>query len=240
MIKFFRKIRYQLLGEGKTSKYLKYAIGEVVLIIAGVLIALSAANWNSDRINSLRETKTLKEIYKGLKADYSALNVLIENTESGINSITYLDSMLKEESPTYSSSMDTLFGAVYGFRFFSFEKVYYEDLKSNNLNLIESDSLRQQLILVYESLHSLNEKNYDTEVWVNDELRPYYLKNFRNLTFTKSATPIDFRLIWEDDYYKNLVNYRLTFLERVSISSYILLRLEFEKLIKLIDAYLFD
>ena len=49
MIKFFRKIRYQLLGEGKTGKYLKYAIGEIVLVVIGVLIALSINNWNEHK-----------------------------------------------------------------------------------------------------------------------------------------------------------------------------------------------
>ena len=163
MIKFFRQIRHQLLVENRTSKYFKYAIGEIVLVVIGILIALSASNWNSNRINALREVETLKEIYKGLKVDYNALNNLIKDTELGINRITFLDSLLNEEPPSYTSTIDTLFGAVYGFRFFSFEKVYYEDLKANNLNLIKSDSLRQQLILVYESLYSLNEKNYKTE-----------------------------------------------------------------------------
>jgi hypothetical protein len=46
MIKFFRKIRQKLLVENKISKYLLYAIGEVVLVVIGILIALSVNNWN--------------------------------------------------------------------------------------------------------------------------------------------------------------------------------------------------
>jgi len=49
MIKFFRKIRQNLLSEGKTGKYLKYAIGEIVLVVIGILIALSINNWNENR-----------------------------------------------------------------------------------------------------------------------------------------------------------------------------------------------
>lgn len=49
MIKFFRNIRRQLLGEGKTGRYLKYAIGEIVLVVIGILIALSINNWNENR-----------------------------------------------------------------------------------------------------------------------------------------------------------------------------------------------
>ena len=50
MIKFFRKIRQTLLSEGKTGKYFKYAIGEIVLVVIGILIALQVNNWNENRI----------------------------------------------------------------------------------------------------------------------------------------------------------------------------------------------
>jgi len=50
MIKFFRKIRQQLLTENKFSKYLLYAIGEIVLVVIGILIALQINNWNIERL----------------------------------------------------------------------------------------------------------------------------------------------------------------------------------------------
>ena len=53
MIKFFRKIRLQLLGEGKTAKYFKYAIGEILLVMIGILLALQVNNWNEGR-NTLK------------------------------------------------------------------------------------------------------------------------------------------------------------------------------------------
>jgi hypothetical protein len=51
MIKFFRKIRYDLMEKNKTGKYLKYAIGEIVLVVIGILIALSINNWNQENEN---------------------------------------------------------------------------------------------------------------------------------------------------------------------------------------------
>ena len=48
MIKFFRKIRYDLMEKNKTGKYFKYAIGEIVLVVIGILIALQINNWNED------------------------------------------------------------------------------------------------------------------------------------------------------------------------------------------------
>ena len=49
MIKFFRHIRQNLIMENKTSKYLKYAIGEIILVVIGILIALQVNNWNENR-----------------------------------------------------------------------------------------------------------------------------------------------------------------------------------------------
>jgi len=235
MTKLFRINRQRLITENNFSKYMVFAIGEVLLIIVGVLVALSAAEWNSARKNSLYETKALTEIYKQLQSDHANLELLIDNNKIGIKRMTILDSLLKEDSPIYTSSLDTLFGSVYGFRFILYEKANYEDLKANGLNLIKSDSLREQLILVFESKFDSNEKNYNTEVWVNDILRPYYLENFHSLTFTKSATPIDYNYLWADTYYKNIVNYRLVFLKNVIHRSHLQLKLEMEKLLRMME-----
>ena len=48
MLKFFRKIRQNLLSEGKTGKYIKYAFGEIILVVIGILIALQINTWNED------------------------------------------------------------------------------------------------------------------------------------------------------------------------------------------------
>ncbi len=226
------------MEKNKTGKYFKYAFGEIFLIFIGVLIALSASQWNNNKKDLAYETKALKEIYRGLQLDYSSLEILINNTEKGIKSITILDSLLKEDMPTYTNELDTLFGAVYGFRFFSMEKANYEDLKASGLNLVKNDTLRQQLIMVFESEYYKNEKIYNTEVWVNELLRPFYLENFQDLTFYKSATPIDYKSLCKNIYYKNLVNYRLSFLKMVQKNSFMKMKYEMEKLMRLIEGYI--
>ncbi|WP_339663465.1 DUF6090 family protein [uncultured Polaribacter sp.] len=62
MIKFFRKIRHQLLSENKTSKYFKYAIGEIILVVIGILIALQVNNWNNNKQLEEVQIKYLNEI----------------------------------------------------------------------------------------------------------------------------------------------------------------------------------
>lgn len=67
MIKFFHKIRYQLLGEGKTGKYLNYAIGEIVLVMVGILLALQVNNLNEERKLKKSEISILESLIKDLK-----------------------------------------------------------------------------------------------------------------------------------------------------------------------------
>lgn len=62
MLKFFRKIRQNLLSEGKTGNYLKYAIGEIVLVVIGILIALQINNWNTNKTLSHEELKILTSL----------------------------------------------------------------------------------------------------------------------------------------------------------------------------------
>jgi len=67
MIKFFRKIRQNLLMENKTGKYFKYAIGEIVLVVIGILLALSINNWNEDRKDKILEQNYLLKIHEEFK-----------------------------------------------------------------------------------------------------------------------------------------------------------------------------
>ncbi len=69
MIKFFRKIRQNLLNKGKTSRYFKYAIGEILLVVIGILIALQINNWNNLQIIYAQEKGTLIKLVDDLKSD---------------------------------------------------------------------------------------------------------------------------------------------------------------------------
>ena len=69
MIKFFRKIRYDLMEKNKTVKYFKYAIGEIVLVVIGILIALSINNWNENRKSDIELNNYLGLMGEELQQD---------------------------------------------------------------------------------------------------------------------------------------------------------------------------
>ena len=76
MIKFFRKIRYDLMGKNKTGKYLKYAIGEVFLVMIGILLALQVNNWNENRKLESKTQDYYIQLLEDLKNDIE----FVENT----------------------------------------------------------------------------------------------------------------------------------------------------------------
>ena len=90
MIKLFRNIRKKFLSEGKTNNYLKYAIGEIVLVVIGILIALQINNWNQNRIENNRARKLLKNMVEDLATDTLMLNRSITNYEFQSNNCVKL------------------------------------------------------------------------------------------------------------------------------------------------------
>ena len=78
MLKFFRKIRQKLFSEGKLKNYLLYAIGEIVLIVIGILIALQINNWNLERISSSKAKNYRTFLMRDIVNEISTINSFVE------------------------------------------------------------------------------------------------------------------------------------------------------------------
>jgi len=93
MIKFFRKIRQSLLSENKFSRYLIYAIGEIVLVVIGILIALSINNNNEDKKARKQEIKYLKnlqiDIQKELYNNDTIISFRDKKAKAGVRMLSY-------------------------------------------------------------------------------------------------------------------------------------------------------
>ena len=108
MLKFFKKIRQNLLLENKTGKYFKYAIGEIVLVVIGILIALQINNWNEERKIENMGKEYIREIYTDLTNDILNLNQILialkaqyDGTE---NVLTIIESTEKKITDTIQFS----------------------------------------------------------------------------------------------------------------------------------------
>ena len=208
MIKFFRHIRQTLIMENKNSKYLKYAIGEIVLVVIGILIALQINTWNQDRLNKAYEQKMLRELVEDLKLDTTFLNVQfkrIELFEKSIDMVLNNPQNLKENSNFF------LFGGVY----FVQNTKAIETIKSGNVQIPFNDNLRKQISSHYHSsrfyldLISMEDKNFF---------------EFRAIPLQKSQFKIQKNPNSEDfDIDISLIDYETT-IKSTEFNDYILLR----------------
>ena len=204
------------------AKSVRHATGELLLIVAGILIALAVSDWNDRKLQRQEEVLLLGEIQSALTVDLAALELNLQLWTETANQIKALIEVLKS-TPPYESSFDQLFGAPYGFRPANLNTAAYESLKSAGLQVVSDPKLRLSIAKVldqhYESLTDVND--IDTYV-ITDVLRPYYLKHFSNMVFLKSATPLDYEAVIQDKYFQNIIEYRLSVITANQVGFYTL------------------
>ena len=189
MIKFFRKIRQNLLSEGKTGKYFKYALGEIVLVVIGILIALSISNWNENR----KLNNTIKGIYSIIQSDL-------------LSDIKTIDKVLVS-----SESRDSLFKRVIN------KEMTYDDylkcnhcirtlggfpdikLKTKGLNLLEQNST---VLNSYQDSLSIEINNFYSSfnIEIDVALQEVILDFKENRSYFKN------NMTWFEDYEKSVFN----------------------------------
>jgi hypothetical protein len=149
MIKFFRKIRQNLLMENKTGKYLKYAIGEIILVVIGILIALSINNWNENRKQRLIEIETLTQLKKDFLKNVNDLKFNMRMQHQGINSATVLLEHMSTNLP-YNDTLSSHFANAFLWTKFVVNTGAYQNLKSRGVELISNTELRDLILIIYE------------------------------------------------------------------------------------------
>jgi hypothetical protein len=164
MIKFFRKIRQNLLSEGKTGKYLKYAIGEIVLVVIGILIALQINNWN-ERIKTQEKVDLfLTSLKSDLINDLSAISDIIKIQEQRLKALE--ESIALGNNPQLKEILENnqTDGISIG-RNWTFYPVAGAYKAASGTGLIESlqnDNLKKDIINLYE--YNYNRINYNGQL----------------------------------------------------------------------------
>ena len=172
MIKFFRKIRQNLLSEGKTGKYLKYALGEIILVVIGILIALQINNWNISKSNLKESNEFVERLKAEVKSNIDFTKEEIEKKESQKRSSLAILKMIGEDITKLSSkTFDSLINISMANGNMEFKNgTLNEGLNTGKVALIKSDSLK---MLLY-GLPSLVEEVRTGEKYMNEDLNEYF------------------------------------------------------------------
>lgn len=180
MIKFFRNLRQNLIMENKTSKYFKYAIGEIVLVVIGILIALSINNWNQNRVNQQNEKLLLYELHKEFISNKIQLDTVLFINRRSFQSTKYLRSQLPIDIK--KANLDSLSYHLYYFGFtYTFNPskgVTNALMNSSTFNLISNDELRQLLIRWDDVVSDYQEEEVNAVENYRSQLKPFEKKYF--------------------------------------------------------------
>ncbi|MFK7950787.1 MAG: DUF6090 family protein [Saprospiraceae bacterium] len=156
MIKFFRKIRQRLLTENKFSKYILYAIGEIVLVVVGILIALQLNIYNENQKNTKIEVDYLKGILNDLDQDIYELNELIYEDSLQLDAYTMLLKAFTDKDIKNNPSFIGAIGQANTYHSFDGNSIVFEDMKSSGkINFIKSDQVRFSILKYYKESHEI-------------------------------------------------------------------------------------
>ena len=203
MIKFFRKIRQTLIMENKTSKYLKYAIGEIVLVVIGILIALQINNWNEQRKQKSIELELLSSLSSDLDANIDALKRVLVFDSLVVVSNKIIMAAINDPNSTYHDSLDIHFGKSIRSGEFKPQKLTYESLKSIGFNIISNTTVRNEIIKLYDAHYSDSDtadkffSNYFLEI------NRLYNSYFSTGASVFNKIPNDFEALKNNTIFKN-------------------------------------
>lgn len=211
MITIFRKTRQKLISENNMGNYFKYALGEIILVMIGILLALQVNNWNEDRKDRVKEKAILKQLHKEFEKNLSEFAPVkasqIRTFNSGkvvFRNIDKLDTPVHRDSVyMYSTRM---FG---GYTYYPSGGVIESLISSGDFKLIQNDTLRNYLVSWKDVLKRYTDNvNIDLNLWAN-RIEPYVMKNgdFLNAGSQKNikllSDPVFINMMFRKQFFQN-------------------------------------
>ncbi len=217
MIKFFRHIRQNLIMKNQTSKYFKYAVGEIILVVIGILIALQINNWNENRKLNLQEQTALNNIHRDFLKNKAILEDIKTSTElimkHGVQILNHTGSKTKPDTEDiFNSWLNELYNSTPYYP----QNGFLDDLlSSGKLSIFKNAELRNLLsswkpeVEILEERFSTVDKNEDilnTYIiehgsWLNAD----QVSENTNVTFPVSGFTVDNRDLLKVLQFENLV-----------------------------------
>jgi hypothetical protein len=210
MLTLFRRIRKGLLGEGGGFKYLLYALGEILLVMVGILLALQVNNWNEDRLRQKDEMNILTSLKTGLEQDAMDIRLNIQFHKRVISSSKIILDHMGSDMP-YHDSLAVHFFNTAIFTVFIHTTSAFQSLKSFGVNLISNVELRDKIINIYDGQYRYIQENESVNIQrmedaLNDFLsyrfvESHYLDSV-NMDFNGKMVPLNYADLKKDERYR--------------------------------------
>jgi len=176
MIKFFRKNRLKLLSKNKISKYLAYAIGEISLVVLGILIALQINNWNQNLQLRKAELKTLKSLKESIKINLAELDLILKaqiHRNLSLQEVLFYD--VSELPLVHLDSLITT--NVKNHTFDPSTGIYNSIINSGKIEIITNDSLKNRISKLYDRVADYQESEDEITEYTKKHLEVNFINN---------------------------------------------------------------
>lgn len=207
MFRFFRQIRQKLLTDSKFSRYLLYAIGEILLVVIGILIALQVDTWNDNRKLVQQEITLLEELRTDLQETLKDLQFGKSLNESTITGYRLLLAAIDGNEP-HSPKIDSASMQIAFFHVPRFRRTTYESLKGQG-EILSNNALRREISDIYDRRFTyLTEDQLKVE-WAlfNKHTLDYTSKYLRSKDSDSPAVyPVDFESMKADTPFINYLS----------------------------------
>ncbi len=179
MIKFFRHIRKRLLTENKFSKYFLYAIGEIILVVIGILLALQINNWNEERKNQKDAHKILLQLKHEFETNNELVDTSIEFHRTRLNAV---EGVIDGFETTKNLSADSLKNLVSDlgsdWKYEPIKNIIESVIATGKINLIENDSVIQAIRYWDTAISKYDDLYRSQDALYNKNILPILTENY--------------------------------------------------------------
>lgn len=205
MTPFFRRIRQKLANDNQFLKYSRYAIGEIILVVIGILIALQINNWNNLQNDRQTEIKYLYQIKNSLEDNGLILKKRVDLDKKILKNGEQLFVHVKEQK-VLNDSVKKLFLLLQFDQMISLNMAAFENLKNDGLSFISNDDIKFEIINIYDEKLNYIQNIFANqfENYIDTVINPFFSKNFE--FYTKD----DKIMVAPNDYQELLKNRELT------------------------------
>ena len=223
-MKLFRNIRKKMADDNRPVKYARYAFGEIVLVVIGILIALQINNWNNDRIEKRQEQSVLKGLHKTFSNNLENLNFVMATSQVAFDSSKKLLSLIGPNASGYTNAeLDSLIGNMINYSTYDPSTGTLDEIiNSGKLDIIQNQELKAN---ISDWSGMLNDAKKDIEIandhsfnvlviYLNDKINlknvpvPKRIREKTGLNITEASLfPTNYEVFMRSKEFENLVDF---------------------------------